>query len=146
MSRGFEVLLCGGPAPHEQRLAQEIQSLAQSSLHNLVGQTNLKQLLALIEQASLVLAPDTGPLHMATTVGTPALGLYAHHNPERTGPYRDRQFVVSVYLPLVEAQNQKSLDELPWRTRLKDDQAMSTITVEQVKSQLNHILSHYNLG
>lgn len=96
-SKGFQVYLCGGPAKLERDLAADIQRLSQSQPVDLVGQTNLKQLLALIKEASLVLAPDTGPTHMATLVGTPVIGLYAHHNPDRTGPYLCREHAVSVY-------------------------------------------------
>ena len=60
------------------------------------------------------------------------IGLYAHHNPERTGPYRCRELVVSVYQPLMEAQNGRPLAELPWRSRLKDDQAMAYIQPQAV--------------
>ena len=63
--KGFQVYLCGGPAKLERDLAADIQRLSQSRPVDLVGQTNLKQLLALIGEASLVLAPDTGPTHMA---------------------------------------------------------------------------------
>ncbi|MGL4932336.1 MAG: glycosyltransferase family 9 protein, partial [Aeromonas sp.] len=131
-SKGFQVYLCGGPAKLERDLAAEIQHLSQSKPADLVGQTKLKQLLALISEASLVLAPDTGPTHMATLVGTPVIGLYAHHNPARTGPYLCRDYVVSVYQQLVEQETGKPLAELSWRTRLKDPGAMSQITHEQV--------------
>ena len=64
---------------------------------NLVGKTSLKELLCVLEQASLVVAPDSGPAHMAVTVGTPVIGLYAHSNPARTGPYLYQDYVVEVY-------------------------------------------------
>ena len=117
--KGFQVYLCGGPARLEQDLAAEIQRLSQSKPADLVGQTSLKQLLALIGEASLVLAPDTGPAHMATLVGTPVIGLYAHHNPARTGPYLCRDYLVSVYQELIEQETGKPLAELGWRTRLR---------------------------
>lgn len=131
-ARGFQVLLCGGPTALEQQMAREIQARCQHLPGNLIGQTSLKQLMALIKQAQLVLAPDTGPTHMATAAGVPVIGLYAHHNPERTGPYRCRELVVSVYQPLMEAQSGRPLAELPWRSRLKDDQAMTRIQPQAV--------------
>ena len=69
---------------------------------------------------------------MATLVGTPVVSLYAHHNPQRVGPYLAREGVVSVYQTLVEAENHKPLADLPWRTRVKDPHAMQQITLEQV--------------
>ena len=34
-----------------------------------------------------MLAPDTGPLHMAVALGTPTIGLYGYTDPRRSGPY-----------------------------------------------------------
>ncbi|MGL5224261.1 MAG: glycosyltransferase family 9 protein [Aeromonas sp.] len=140
-SKGFQVYLCGGPTKLEQDLAREIQQLSQSNPVNLVGQTNLKQLLALISETTVVLAPDTGPAHMATLVGTPVIGLYAHHNPARTGPYLCRDYVVSLYQTLIEQETGKPLATLSWRTRLKDPHAMSKITSEQVIAAFERLIA-----
>lgn len=140
--KGMRVLLCGGPAQLERDLAGEIQRLSHSQPVDLVGQTNLKQLLALIKEASLVLAPDTGPTHMATLVGTPVIGLYAHHNPARTGPYLARDRVVSVYQELIEAETGKPLEALSWRTRLKDPDAMAKLPVERVIARFDEWWQH----
>lgn len=141
--QGLQVILCGGPSKLEQHMAQEILDLSQSKPRNLIGKTNLKQLMALIKQSSMVLAPDTGPAHMATAAGVPVIGLYAHHNPQRTGPYLCRQYVVSVYETLIAAQTGQSADKLAWRTRLKDDAAMQQITVEQVKAAFDKLLQDF---
>lgn len=142
-NQGLQVILCGGPSKLEQTMAEEILNLSQSKPRNLIGKTNLKQLMALIKQASMVLAPDTGPTHMATAAGVPVLGLYAHHNPQRTGPYLCRQYVVSVYETLIKAQTGQSADKLPWRTRLKDDAAMQQITVAQVKAAFDKLVHDF---
>ena len=142
-TQGFDVILCGGPAAQEKQFAEAISALCQHKPVNLVGQTTLKRLLALIRHATLVLAPDTGPAHMATAVGTPVIGLYAHHNPQRTGPYFCQQYVVSVYETLIAAQTGQSADKLAWRTRLKDDTAMQQITVEQVKTAFDKLVQDF---
>lgn len=144
--QGFQVFLCGGPSASEQQLAQQIAHLSQHKPTNLVGQTNLKQLLALIAQAQMVLAPDTGPAHMATIVGTPVIGLYAHHNPARTGPYHCRDYVVSVYQPLIEQQTGKPLAQLPWRTRLTDPNAMAQIQPTEVIAMFDKLCAKLALG
>ncbi len=138
-TRGFQVLLCGGPSALEQQMAQEILARCQHPPENLIGQTSLKQLMALIKQAQLVVAPDTGPTHMATAAGVPVIGLYAHHNPERTGPYRCREQVVSVYAQLIEAEQGKPVAQLPWRSRLKDPVAMAYITPAMVISRFDQL-------
>ena len=65
---------------------------------NLVGKTSLKQLAAVLKEAAVVVAPDSGPAHIATTQGTPVIGLYGHSNPRRTGPYNDLDFMLSVFM------------------------------------------------
>jgi hypothetical protein len=45
-------------------------------------------LLWLLSGCQLVIAPDTGPLHMARALDIPVIGLYGHTNPWRVGPWR----------------------------------------------------------
>ncbi len=49
--------------------------------------TDLDALLALLGRASVVVAADTGPLHMAAALGTPCVGLYGPTSAARNGPY-----------------------------------------------------------
>ncbi|WP_083539423.1 glycosyltransferase family 9 protein [Enterovibrio coralii] len=83
--QGFNVILAGGPGQIEIDLGQAIENQISRPVKNLIGKTTLLQLLALEKEASLVLAPDSGPAHLANAVNTPVIGLYAHHNPARTG-------------------------------------------------------------
>lgn len=134
LSKGLRVMLCGGPTALEKQLAADIQSACSAPIENQVGQTSLTQLLALLKQASVVLAPDTGPAHMAVTQGTPVIGLYAHSNPGRTGPYLSLEHVVSVYPETVAEQFGKNV---PWGKRAKGEHLMAKISVESVIVQLN---------
>ncbi len=54
---------------------------------------SLSQLIALIRRSHLVLAGDTGPLHLAAALGVPVVGLYGPTDPERTGPWGTRSRV-----------------------------------------------------
>lgn len=141
VTQGYQVILCGGPAEQEQRLANAILERAKSPLQNLVGQTSLKAMLALIARARLVLAPDTGPAHMAVTQGTPVVALMAHSNPGRTGPYGQQQTVVSCYQAHVEQQQGRPLAELPWGTRAKGADLMASIETPAVLDAINLALS-----
>ena len=49
--------------------------------------TSLREMTALARRARLVIAGDTGPLHIAAAVGTPCLGLYGPTSGARNGPY-----------------------------------------------------------
>ena len=77
-SQGWTITLAGSPAQVEIDLAANIESLLNAPVKNLVGKSSLKEMLALLKQANLVIAPDTGPAHMANAVNTPIIGLYAH--------------------------------------------------------------------
>ena len=109
VEKGFEVVLCGSPAPRELKLGEAIEKAMRHSAINLIGKTSLKQLTATLKEASIVLAPDSGPAHIATTQNTPVIGLYGHSNPLRTGPYLSPESVISVYEKHVQEQHKKPL-------------------------------------
>ena len=52
-----------------------------------VAPSTMAQMIALERRATLVIAGDTGPLHLAMALGTPVVGLYGPTDPARTGPY-----------------------------------------------------------
>ncbi|MCZ8529833.1 glycosyltransferase family 9 protein [Alteromonas sp. PRIM-21] len=133
---GVTVILCGGPGDLDRKTADAIKASVKYPLRDFTGQTTLHQLLMLLKHAHLVIAPDTGPAHMATTVGTPVIGLYAHSNPRRTGPYNNLERLVSIYDECIEEQKGKPWSALPWGTRAKGSQLMEKITVDMVKQKV----------
>ncbi|MGR5120667.1 glycosyltransferase family 9 protein [Vibrio astriarenae] len=134
------VVICGAPTEREQVLAQTIQSHSKNSLVNLVGHTTLKQLCVVLKNAQCVIAPDSGPAHMATTQGTPVIGLYAHSNPHRTGPYNSLDTVVSVYDEVALEQFGKRPEELKWGARVKGSDLMSRISTDKVKQMVERFI------
>jgi heptosyltransferase-1 len=48
---------------------------------------SLGQLIALVRRAALIIAGDTGPLHLAAALERPIVGLYGPTDPARNGPY-----------------------------------------------------------
>nr|WP_136252781.1 glycosyltransferase family 9 protein [Ningiella ruwaisensis] len=139
-SKGFHVILCGGPGPLDASTRDAIIRYSPSISMDLVGKTSLLQMLCVLKHAELVLAPDTGPAHMATTQGTKVIGLYAHSNPKRTGPYMSQSLVASVYEQCVEQQFGQSWENLPWGKRAKGDNLMAKIELEQVKQLVDEAL------
>lgn len=49
---------------------------------------SLAQLMALLRNAVCVVGGDTGPLHLAVALGTPAVAIFGPTDPARNGPYR----------------------------------------------------------
>jgi heptosyltransferase I len=113
---------------------------------NLVAKTSLKELLCVLEQASLVIAPDTGPAHMAVTVGTPVIGLYAHSNPARTGPYLYQDYIVEAYHKNLLQQFGKTAKQLPWGRRVKGAELMKQITTKSVIAMFDRVVEEQNLA
>jgi len=61
---------------------------------NLCGQTDLRQLTALLERADLVIANDSGPMHIAAVLNKRLITLFGPTNPVRTGPYQRMDTVI----------------------------------------------------
>jgi len=106
-----------------------------------MGATTLKELLALINHADVVICPDSGPAHIATTVGTPVVGLYATSNRHRTGPYLSQHLVADRYPDAIEKEFGKPIEELRWGQRVRDPEAMNLILIEDVIEKLNLVLN-----
>ena len=133
------VIFCSSPAKRELEIVEKITALCHFTPTNIAGKTNLKQLTALISKVDLVLSPDSGPAHIATTQGTPVIGLYAYHNPLRTAPYNNLNNVVSVYEENAQKEFGKPSSELPWATKLKGKNLMAEIQVEPVIEQMKKL-------
>ena len=84
---GYRTMLIGGPGAREQAIAREIVERAEAKPVWALGDS-VRRLMWLIDGAQLLIAPDTGPVHIARGVGVPVVGLFGHTNPWRVGPYR----------------------------------------------------------
>jgi len=138
---GMRVILCGGPGPVEREMATAIASHARAPLIDQVGKDTLPQLLALLARGTALVTPDSGPAHMATTVGTPVIGLYAATNPERSGPYLSRQWCVNAYDVAARQFLHQPAADLPWTRKIELPGVMELITIEAVTARLDELLA-----
>lgn len=138
---GAHVVLTGSQTALEQSYAREIEEAATCAITNLVGKTTLKELLAVLDAAELLICPDSGPAHMATAVGTPVIGLYATSNPDRTGPYLSKHLVVNKYQTAIANEFGKPIEDLRWGVRVRDPDAMSLIRVDDVLEKVAAVLA-----
>ncbi len=83
---GCHVLVNGGPG--EELLTAAIQSATGGAAMPLA--CTLAQLIALTRRVALVIAGDTGPLHLGCALGRPVVGIYGPTDPSRNGPYGTR--------------------------------------------------------
>jgi len=79
-------LLFGGKA--DVLIANQIKSTQNSKLkiQNLIGQTSLRELMALLKACRVLLTNDSGPMHVAAALGTPVVVPFGSTSPELTGP------------------------------------------------------------
>jgi heptosyltransferase-1 len=91
------VALIGGP--EDRAVAQAVLSRMQTTPIDLTGRTNPELLPALLASASLLLTNDSGPMHIAAAMGTPAVALFGPTSPTRTGPYGSRHRVLTSGVP-----------------------------------------------
>ncbi|MDH4022011.1 MAG: glycosyltransferase family 9 protein [Gammaproteobacteria bacterium] len=143
-TRGARVVLTGGPSALERRYGEQLQrelgGPANTSVINLIGQTRLKELFAILQVADLVICPDSGPAHMATAAGVPVVGLYATSNRHRTGPYFCQRLVVDGYPEAVQREFNKPVAALRWGERVRDPGAMDLIQAADVIARVDAVL------
>lgn len=137
---GASVVLTGGSSAAEKAFCAELANVEPNHTLNLCGETTPKQLTALLGQVDVLVAPDTGPVHLATAMQTPVVGLYAVASPSLTGPYARQQYIVNRYPAAVQRFLGKDPERLPWNTRVHHPLAMSMIEVEDVLRQLKRVL------
>ncbi len=134
------ILLTGGNSPAEQVLCEQLAQLAPGHTLNLCGKTTPRQLAALLSLADVLIAPDTGAVHIARAMNIPVIGLYAVASPNLTGPYQRMEYCVDRYPQAVQKFLGKDPEQLPWNTRVHHPEAMSLINVEDVMQQLEKVL------
>ena len=77
----------------EQQMANKIVSTSEGAAV-IACSTSLREMAALAYRAKFFLGGDTGPMHIATAVGTPCVGLYGTTRPEESGAYGDQHEAV----------------------------------------------------
>jgi lipopolysaccharide heptosyltransferase II len=82
VERGQQIVFTG--EEHERPLVDYIRRQMHARSISLVGRLVLAELAAVIHQAPLLIANNTGPVHIAAAVGTPVVDLYALTNPQHT--------------------------------------------------------------
>lgn len=137
----LRVIVTGSPAAHEQALCREIAERATVPVTNLAGETSIKETLALLGRAAVVISPDSGPAHMANAMGTPVIGLYACTNPGRARPYFSGQWCVDKYDEAARMVHGKPAEQLRWGTKIEKPGVMDLIKTDDVIDRLDALMA-----
>ena len=81
------VVLVGAGAADTAMAADILSRTHAATPINLVGETKVKTLAAVLKRCDLLLSGDSGPMHLATAVGTPCVALFGSTDPAVTGPF-----------------------------------------------------------
>ncbi|HEY8549220.1 MAG TPA: lipopolysaccharide heptosyltransferase I [Vicinamibacterales bacterium] len=117
--------------PGEEGIAAEVVR-ASGGAAAVAPSTTLPDLVALLASARLVVAGDTGPLHLAAALGRPVVGLFGPTDPARNGPWWPEDLVVS-RSPQCHCFHQRRCRAAQW--------CLDTIDVAEVQAAIDRRLS-----
>ena len=83
---GYQILVNTGPG--EESLASEIATRSEGAA--VVLRCTISELISVTRRAALVIGGDTGPLHLASALGRPVVGIFGPTDPARNGPFGGR--------------------------------------------------------
>lgn len=83
----LDILCVINYGPGEEMLAASVRE-SSGAADPLLYNGDLGPLMALLRNADCIVGGDTGPLHLAVALGTPAVALFGPTDPVRNGPYR----------------------------------------------------------
>ena len=138
---GLDVLLCGGRSELELKYGRDIERCMRQPSRNLIGQDTLLEFLATLQRATVLVSPDSGPAHMATTVGTPVVGLYAATNPQRSGPYYSRRWCVNRYDEAATRFLNRSAQRVAWTEKIERPGVMDLIEIDDAVEKLDELMA-----
>lgn len=137
---GLCVVIIGGNKVDELKFNQQVTSGCENPPINLTGKIKLSELPQLIKLCDILMAPDTGAVHIATALKIPVIGLFAVANPDLTGPYRSSQFSVNRFELACEKFSKSK--KFNFFGRIHDSRAMALIKVEDVTAKLDQLIRY----
>jgi heptosyltransferase-1 len=124
--RGYRVLVNAGPK--EEVMADAIVKGTAGNAIPLA--TTLEQLIAITRRAALCIAGDTGPLHLASALGRPVVGIFGPTDPSRNGPYGTRFRVL-----------RSPISKRDHKRRPEPEAGLQTIQPEEVLRAVDELLA-----
>lgn len=87
--------------PEEEELGKRIVESSNNTVNLLIPQPNFERYKATLSRMNILIAPDTGPSHIAAAVGTNTVALFSGHDPKDCAPYTQQDKLV-----VIQAENQ----------------------------------------
>jgi heptosyltransferase-2 len=131
---GFKTLIISGPK--DISLAQNVIKNMRHTAINLAGKTSVSQLASVLKRCHLFISNDSGPVHIASSVGTPVISIFGRNqkglSPRRWGPLGKKDRIIHKEVGCIEclAHNCK-----------KQFACLKAITVDDVLKVADEVLS-----
>ena len=127
---GVKIVMSG--AKKDLKLVDEIKGMMKSVPVITAGSTTLKDLGALFLRSDLVIANDTGPMHLAVAMRARTIGLFGPTSPAITGPYGEGCYKVI---------SKNDTCDIPcYDVTCTDNRCMAAIKVEDVLKEAKEML------
>jgi heptosyltransferase-3 len=94
---GLAAVLVGGP--NDVAVGPALSAHARAPILDLSGALTLRELAALCRRATVTVAVDSGPMHIAAAAGGPVVGLFGIGVASRIGPWGDRTAIATLGAP-----------------------------------------------
>ena len=127
---GAKIVISG--AKKDIALAESIKGMMRHIPVISCGRTTLKELGALLERANMVVANDTGPMHLAVAMKTNVIALFGPTSPRLTGPYGQGHYHVMC--------KNEECDVPCYDLTCIDNRCMAAISVEDVFREAEEML------
>lgn len=127
---GSRIVLTGGPG--EKEIGSDIEAAMTSAPLNLIGQTSVRQMMAVISRCRLMVTNDSGPMHVAAALGVPIVAVFGPTDHTSTFPLAEKYRIV-----------RHTVDCAPCKLRgcPTDHRCMEGVTAEMVIAASRDILN-----
>ncbi|MCX5706298.1 MAG: lipopolysaccharide heptosyltransferase II [Candidatus Omnitrophica bacterium] len=132
---GFKIFILAGPQLLDSKAAEDVIKYMRSPAVNLARKTSLSQATSLIKRCKLLISADTGPVHIATAVGTPQVVIFGRNQPGlsplRWGPTSEKHRILHKTVGCIECLAHNCQKQFA---------CLNAITVDEVVSAADSIL------
>ncbi len=126
---GANILLLGGP--NDLSAGEAVSKEMKSGAANFIGKLSLREMMAVISLCNLCIANDSGPLHIASALGIPQVGIYGPRPPAFS--YPGGPFYAMAYHPV-------NCSPCDFRVCPVNHHCMTAISVEEVLSKAKEVI------
>ncbi|OZG74913.1 putative lipopolysaccharide heptosyltransferase III [Hahella sp. CCB-MM4] len=133
-AKGYPLVVTAAPDRAEMRMMDAILAQVEKPVVNLCGKINLKELMALIQHARLLIGVDSVPMHIASATNTPCVAFFGPSNELEWSPWMNRHIILS-------SNHSCRPCDLAGCGDGRRSECLSSITVERALSAVETLLS-----